>query len=118
MLYRIVHRCPESTADESALGEFETQRARGIDEPIEAAGPEALWSWRFGVSTYSTLSKARKRAKASVNGPRPLGQFVATLHIPVLGAPILIVKTGGSNHFDLVGSASAILATVVNCVGV
>jgi hypothetical protein len=112
ILYRIVHQCPPT------LESFRTQREEGLPEPAAELGPEKHWSWQFGVSTFSKAKKARDLARWSQRGQHGLGAFIATLHIPVLGAPILIVKTGGSSHFDLVGDAQAILATYVDCVAV
>lgn len=103
---------------EVRLEDFLTQHQRGLPEPATELGVEARWSWQFGVSTYAARGRARKRALASRSGPRPLGQFLAELHIAAFGAPILIVKTGGSTHFDLVADPQFLLAAVVACVGV
>lgn len=111
VLYRLV---PSSVA---RVEDFRTQQQLGLPEPAAALGVEARWSRQFGVSPYAARGRARRRALASRGGPRPLGQFVAELQIVDLGAPILIVKTGGSTHFDLVADPQFLLAAVVTCVG-
>lgn len=79
--------------------------------------PVDVRSWEVGVSAYATLEGARRRARAMRELGVDIGAYIAALLIPEDG-PVTYEKTGGQDHYDLVGDAEAMLRCVESVVPV
>src|SRR5438067_383396 len=67
-----------------------------------------------GISMYSTLAQARRKAKTS---PR-LGTFVAEVQIPIGAAGVRVERTLGPGHRTVWAQAGSLAAWVISIVPV